>query len=295
MLKLRVPATSANLGPGFDCLALALDLWNEVSFEEGERFEYKVTGEGAPQLNGQADNLLVRAFRETYRVCGRAVPAGMKIVAHNGIPVGSGLGSSAAAIVTGLVAANHFLGSPLGEAGLLRLAAGLEGHPDNAAAALLGGLVVTIVEDGEVIARRYGVAALSVVVAVPEADWPTGLARSVLPASYPLADAVYNLGRTPLVVEALRAGDLALLQQVMDDRLHQPYRLGRIPGAEGALRAARERGAAALSGAGPGVIAFVSPDSAEDVRTSMISAFAAAGVRARGFITASTPRGIQQV
>lgn len=295
MLKLRVPATSANLGPGFDCIGLALDLWNDVSLEEADAYSYEVQGEGAAVLNGKANTLLTRAFLRAYEVCGRPAPRGMRIRARNGIPVSSGLGSSAAAILIGLYAANELLERPLDQPALLELANGLEGHPDNVSAALLGGLAVSAVDGGAVIARSYEIPELTTVVIVPDVDWPTQTARSVLPDSVSRADAVYNVGRAVLVFEALRLGDLDLLRRTMDDRLHQPFRLARVPGGEAAWRAGREFGAAALSGAGPSIIAFVQKDTAKRAQSQMISAFQEAGISSRGFVTRPSPRGIHTI
>ncbi len=293
---MRVPASSANLGPGFDCLGLALDLWNEVSFaQEGDHFVYEVEGEGAEVLHGLSDNLLRQAFLHAYQAWGSRPPPGMKIRARNGIPMSSGLGSSAAAILAGLCGANELLGGPLEKPDVLGLATELEGHPDNAAAALFGGLVVSVTDGDQIITRRFDIPPLTAVVITPDADWPTRTARAVLPASISRADAVYNIGRAVLVVEALCSGDLELLQLAMDDRLHQPYRLPQIPGAESARRAGREYGAAALSGAGPSIIAFVPHEAAQSAQASMISAFTEVGVRARGLITGPSQTGIHKI
>jgi homoserine kinase len=296
MFTLRVPASSANLGPGFDCLGLALDLWNEVSVaRDGDQFIHEVEGEGAEVLNGTSSDLLRQAFLHAYRAQGSRPPPGIKIRARNGIPMSSGLGSSAAAILAGLCGANELLGEPLEKQDVLRLATELEGHPDNAAAALFGGLVVSVTDGDQILTRRFDIPPITAVIVTPAADWPTRTARAVLPASVSRADAVHNIGRAVLVVEGLRSGDLELLQRAMDDRLHQPYRLPQIPGAELARRAGREYGAAALSGAGPSIIAFVPREAAQRAQASMVSAFAEAGVHARGFITGPSQAGIHKI
>jgi len=279
MLKIRVPATSANLGPGFDCLGLALDLWNEISFEPADKTTYHVTGEGADKLNNRSRNLLTSSFAHVHKVCGKKLTR-VKIEAHNNILLSSGLGSSAAAIIAGLYGANELLGKPLDGNALLKLATDTEGHPDNVAPALFGGLVVSAMNADEIITRRYEIPSLTVVIVKPDMHWPTKVARSVLPKSVSRKDAIFNIGRTTLVVDALRNGDLDLLQKVMDDRIHQPYRMKHIPGCENAWKAARKFGAAALSGAGPSIIAFVPPEAKEQAQAAMLAAFGRAKVEA---------------
>jgi homoserine kinase len=184
------------------------------------------------------------------------------------------------------------LGKPLDESALLKLATETEGHPDNVAPALLGGLVVSAMIADEIITRRFEVPALTVVVVKPEVHWPTKVARSVLPKSVSRQDAIFNIGRTTLVLDALRNGDLALLQKVMDDRLHQPYRMSHIPGCENAWKAARKFGAAALSGAGPSIIAFVPPEAKEETQAAMLAAFRQAKVDARGLFSHPSSVGV---
>ena len=294
MIKIRVPATSANLGPGFDCLGLALNIWNEISFEPAEKITYKVSGEGAEKLNKGTKNLLTKAFTLVYEICGKEMK-GAKICAHNEIFMSSGLGSSAAAIVAGLFGANKMLGNRLTENELLKLATDMEGHPDNVAPALLGGLVVSAVADKEIITRRYEIPDFTIVLVKPNLEWLTKTARSVLPKSISRADSIYNIGRTALVVDALRNGDLDLLQKVMDDRIHQPYRLKHISGGMSAYKKAKQFGAAALSGAGPSIIAFVPPKIAEQAKTEIQSVFEERGIETRGIITTPGSKGVHCV
>lgn len=290
MIKIRVPATSANLGPGFDCLGLALNIWNEVSFEPAEKIAYHVTGEGAEKLNKGTKNLLTKAFTLLYETCGKNMK-GVKICAYNEIIMSSGLGSSAAAIVTGLLGANEMLNNPLNENELLKLATELEGHPDNVAPALLGGLVVSIISGNEIITRRYEIPGFTIVIVKPSIDLPTRVARAVLPKSFSRTDAIYNIGRATLVVDALRNGDLDLLQKVMDDRIHQPYRLKHISGGMIAYKTAKRYGAAALSGAGPSIIAFVPPENAEMAKKEISAIFEERGIETRAFITSPSNQG----
>jgi homoserine kinase len=295
-INIHVPATTANLGPGFDCLGLALDLWNHIRVETGDPaapgLRYRANGEGADTLNQSTDNLLTRSFMRLYEVCGQKIPQSLGIYAENNIPLSSGLGSSAAAIVAGLAAANRLLAHPLNEAALLELGSEIEGHSDNVAPALMGGLVVSTCCGPEIISRRFDLPPLTLVIIQPEVDLPTKVARSVLPDSVSRDDAIFNIGRAVLVTEALRSGDLHLLAQVMEDKIHQPYRLRHIPGGEAAYLAAKSCGAVALSGAGPSLVAFVEPANAQKVKGLMMAAFGEAGIGSRAFITHPSPRGV---
>ncbi len=294
MIKIRVPATSANLGPGFDCLGLALNIWNEVTFEPADKLTYQVTGEGAEKLNKGTRNLLTKASALLHDTCGKKM-YGLKICAHNEIMMSSGLGSSAAAIVAGLFGANEILSRPLNDNELLKLANEMEGHPDNVAPALFGGLVSSVLAGDEIISRRYEIPEFTIVIVKPNADWPTRVARAVLPKSVSRTDAVYNIGRATLVVDALRSGDLELLQKVMDDRIHQPYRLKHIAGGMSAYKTAKRFGAAALSGAGPSIIVFVAPDKAEQTKAEVMWAFEERGIMTQGLITQPSMMGVHRV
>ncbi len=277
--RVSVPASSANLGPGFDTLGLALNLWNETEFTSGApRFRLEVQGEGADRLPASQKNLIYTALIHTLRAARQSPPAGLHIRCLNRIPLGAGLGSSAAACLTGILAANQFLNGVFDRAQVIALAAELEGHADNAAPAALGGLTVVAHGASGLLARRVAAPDLAAVVVTPEFHLPTKKARAALPDAYPRTDAIANIGRTALVVEALRTNDRALLAEVIGDSLHQPYRLPLIPGAAEALAAANGLGApAALSGAGPSLIAFPA-DEPQNVGAAMQAAFAAAGL-----------------
>lgn len=293
-ITVRVPATTANLGPGFDTLALALDLWNEASFtlQEGG-LSIQVQGEGAHRLAQDRDNRVALAVEACYAQLGRTLP-GLSIRCTNHIPIGSGLGSSASAVLMGLLGANALCGEALSRAEILELAIRLEGHPDNAAAALYGGLaIIAQQEPGDWLVRRFNIPRWQAAVVLPGLDFPTGKARAALPKEVSRQDAVFNVGRTALVVEALRTGDLALLAQVMEDRLHQPYRLPLIPGAAHAVQAARQAGAvAAISGAGPSIIAFTRDDPTLAGR-AMAAEFRKAGIETRFFAVQSSNCGAE--
>ncbi len=298
VITIQAPATTANLGPGFDCLGLALELWNKTTFTiEGSGHKVKIRGEGNELLPQDSRNLILRSALRLYQVAGAPLPQGLSIQCENNIPLGSGLGSSAAAIVTGLVGANRLLDEALSSDEILRLAVSIEGHPDNVASALSGGLTLVAMAGEGVIARHFQVAPLVLALAVPAIHLPTSVSRAALPRQVPLSDAVFNLGRTAFVIEALRTGDLTLLSKVMDDRLHQPYRMKLIPGIEDTFNAARKSGAAAvaLSGAGPSVIAFAPPENgmntAQKIGDAMVAAFTNAGVQARSMVLKISQRG----
>jgi len=286
---IRVPATTANLGPGFDCLGLALDLWNEAEFSvEGEKLHVTVENEGQDRLPTDRTNMVAYAFRSFYHHQRLKLPTGLRISCHNNIPVGSGMGSSAAGVLLGLLGACAISGRPAAAEELLTLAAALEGHADNVAAALYGGLTVAVATGSSWLVRRFEVPALQAAVVLPDVRLSTREAREALPRQVPFTDAVFNAARTPLVVEAFVRGDMDLLNRSMDDRLHQPYRLKLIPGGAEALAAGRAAGAAvALSGAGPSMIAFCAGD-AQPAGQAMLQAFERAGVQARLFLTQTT-------
>ena len=258
-IHVRVPATSANLGPGFDALGLALALHNEVMAEEADGVDVSLRGEGATELARDADNMVVRGVRLAYDAAGRPF-RGVRLECVNRVPLARGLGSSAAAWVGGLAAGNALLGSPLDRDGLLALAARAEGHPDNVAAAIFGGLTVSCVTADTVTAVSLPVPrALQWVVLIPEATNATADARAVLPTAVPRADAVFNVQRVALLLASLQTGRPAALRTALDDRLHQPYREKLFPWMRGVTSAAIAAGAlgCVLSGAGPSLLAVV--------------------------------------
>lgn len=285
MVTVRVPATTANLGPGFDALGLALALYNEIRVTRASHTSIALHGEGEKTLPRDEHNLVYQAMQRLAQEARTSLPP-VHLHMRNRIPLQSGLGSSSAAIVGGLVAARTLLNVPLSEKDLLRLAVALEGHPDNVAPALLGGLVIVAAyEEGPLVARVPTPPDLRVVVVLPEVHVSTEEARRLLPAQVSLTDAVFNLSRTALVVHALRQGDYDLLARAMVDRLHQPYRKALIPGYDGVITAAREAGASAviISGSGPAVAAFA-PEGHERIAGAMVDAFARAGVTARAWV-----------
>jgi homoserine kinase len=261
-----VPASSANLGAGYDCLGVALELTDRIEVEvrgwsRGE-IELTIDGEGRDELTEDRDNRFVRGL-EAALVAGRGdLPGGVgwRITMRNRIPISRGLGSSAAATVAGVVAANALMGDPLDRDALLRIATSVEGHPDNAAAALLGGFVVSASTADGVEAIRFDVPReLRAVLFIPELRLSTDAMRRALPRNVPLADAVANLGAVGVGVAGLAAGRTDLLARMTVDRLHEPYRAKVFPQLPQLVGAAREAGAlgACLSGAGSTILAFV--------------------------------------
>jgi len=258
-----VPASSANLGSGFDCFAVALSLKLRAELWHGDEpgITLNARGEGAPRPDERADdNLLIRAFREALRVSLAPGAAAWRLEVSSMIPAARGLGSSAAAIVAGVV-----LGAAVGrrqvEADeLLELASRLEGHPDNVAAALYGGFTVALTDgDGHIALRRFRVPEAWIPVAfIAQRESLTSEMRAALPAAVPHAAAARQAGRTALLAAAVMTSDAGLLRTAMTDELHQPYRLPLLPGAGELIEMAYDRGAAGacLSGAGPTVLAI---------------------------------------
>jgi homoserine kinase len=263
--RVRVPATSANLGPGFDSLGLALSLYDVVeAWIDPEGLSIEVTGEGAGTADDGEAHLVIRAMRETFKILD-GQPPGLALRCANRIPHGRGLGSSAAAIVSGVLAARALTddgAARLPDDAVLRLAAGFEGHPDNVAACLLGGLTVAWTgPDGPRAVRLSPRPAIVPAVFIAPKSLSTEHARGVLPETVPHADAAANAGRSALLIAALTsdtASDPGVLLDATQDRLHQAYRAGVMP--ETAQLVARLRAAgvpAVVSGAGPSVLAFL--------------------------------------
>ncbi len=269
-LLVRVPASTSNLGPGFDCLGLALSLFLEVRLtpHAGAGHEIDRRGPGEGELPLPRDDLLLRAFE---RARGE-LQGHYRFEVTSEIPIGRGLGSSGAAIVAGLLLARE-LGARLPEEALLSEGIALEGHPDNVAAALFGGLTLCTRGNGGrwMLLTPPLAANLGFAVAWPAQPLATKRARAVLPASVPFADAAENPRRLALLLEGLRSGERELVAAGAEERLHVRYRLPLLPGAERALEAAREAGAwaATLSGAGSGLVAVGARDAMEPVAQAM--------------------------
>ncbi len=273
-VTVRVPATTANLGPGFDCLGMALQLHNTVAVQVTRgRLDVRIEGEGAKDLRWGEENRVLRGIRQAFEEAQQR-PPGLTLEQTNEIPLGRGLGSSAAATVAGLVAGNVLCGNRLSQDQLLMLATELEGHPDNVAPALLGGLVIVVRHKDQLL--HYKIPApvdLKAALFVPDFVMPTEEARRVLPTQIPRDNAVHNLGRVALLVASLIQGRYEFLDAATRDRLHQPYRESIFPAMPELLQAAREAGAlgAFLSGAGSTILALCH-DNAQAVADAMAKA-----------------------
>lgn len=297
MVRVQVPASSANLGPGFDTLGMALQLYNIIEMEEiktGNIIE--VEGEGAEEISRDNNNIVYQAAQSVFKLADYQ-PQGIRIKLINNIPIARGLGSSAAAIVGGIVAANFISGEKLSEKELLTLATSIEGHPDNVAPALLGGIIVSAMDDEEV--KYLKIAPpnnLKCVVAIPDFLLSTSSAREVLPQNINLNDAIFNISRASLLVGAFMNGDLSLLNVAMDDKIHQPYRSSLIPGMKKVFAAAKLAGArgVALSGAGPTLIAF-SDQNWELIAKVMKETFIENGIQAKVLILEPNPIGARSL
>ena len=284
-VHVRVPATSANLGPGFDALGLALTLYNDVVAEEREGVSVAIEGEGAERLARDASNVVARGVKLAYEAAGRTFK-GCALECVNRIPTARGLGSSAAAWVGGLAAGNALCGSPLSRDTLLALAARAEGHPDNVAAAVFGGLTVSCgTRDGVTAVTLPVPTSLAWIVLVPEVTSATAEARALLPRSVPREDAVFNVQRVALLLAGLQLARPSALSVALEDRLHQPYRLKLFPWMPEVAAAARAAGAlgCVLSGAGPSLLAVAAADGGS-VGRAMEQALGRTGVRGKARI-----------
>ncbi len=257
MIKVRIPATSANLGSGFDSLGLAVTLYNYVFMEEADGVHIDTID--SVNIPTDDTNLVYTTAKRLYEICGRPF-YGLRILQENNIPMARGLGSSSACIIGGLFGANELLGRPVSRDDLINIAATIEGHPDNVTPAILGGLVTTAMDGGRVYYVKQEIAKdLRFVTLVPDFELQTSVAREALPKEIAYRDAVFNLSRAALMSVSLYSGKYENLRVAADDRLHQPYRLALIPGAEKAVAMAYELGAYAayISGAGSTIMAVI--------------------------------------
>ena len=256
--SVRVPASSANLGPGFDALGLALGVYLECRFRRSDRLSISVSGRDSAAISTGADNLIWRTAQAVADGHGMQLPP-IELEIRNDIPLGKGMGSSAAALTTGVIIADVLLELGWKPLRILDEAARLEGHPDNVAACTLGSIVASAIDCGGV-ARAVRIelpAHFGVAIVVPDFVLPTTHARSVLPAAYTKEDAVFNVQRAALLIAALATGNTTAFPAALEDRFHQPYRTALVPGLEEILKL-RAPGllGCALSGAGPSILVF---------------------------------------
>ena len=284
-VRVRIPATTANCGPGFDTLGIACTLYNEVVLElDGpkESVQLSLTGDGADTLPTNDRNLVLRSVRMVLERA-NAYDSGIRLSMHNVVPLSRGLGSSSAAIIGGLVAANTMLGTPFTKPELLDMATKIEGHPDNVAPALYGGFTVSVVQGERVVCLQLPIPeTLQLVVCIPDFRLSTHKARQAIPTTIPHQDAVFNVSRTALLVGALATGRTEYLSDALDDRLHQPYRAPLIPGMTEVFAAGIKAGAlgVTMSGAGPSLMAYTT-EKAEAVGEAMVKEFSAQGISSR--------------
>jgi homoserine kinase len=287
-VTVAVPATSANLGPGFDCLGVALSLHNQFTFSllptDSPEVVIEVTGEEAARVKTDHSNLAYQSFAKLYSHLGKKTPP-VKIEIHLKVPLARGLGSSATAIVGGLVGANLLAGSPLTQTDVMRLAIAIEGHPDNVVPALLGGCRLTAAREDE----NWDVCLIPwhsdivPVLAIPNFELSTHQARSILPDSISRADAIFNIAHLGLLLRALSEGRTDWLQTALADRLHQPYRQSLIPGYEAVRMAAigADAHGVVISGAGPTLLALTDKQHAEAVSDAISQAWATQRIGSR--------------
>jgi homoserine kinase len=274
-VSFRIPASTANLGPGFDALSLALTRYLTVTLEPAEMLEIVATGEDIKAIPTTTDNLIYRVAQSAAVHHRRALPP-FRMEIHNEIPLARGMGSSAAAIIAGLTVYELLANDTLDEQELFATAFDFENHPDNLSAALYGGLVAAAAaEDGKVMVSRLTIPVkLSAVLVIPSFELPTGKARAVLPPKYSFQDVVFNIQRAALTIAALTTGNLPMIREAMRDRVHQPYRAKLIPGLDEIL-SFEMKGllGAVLSGAGPTVFALAEPGYEGQVGQKLVDIF----------------------
>ena len=256
-VQVKVPATSANMGSGYDSIGIALDLYNTITLEECDHID--ITDVNGQDIPTDESNLIYQCAKKIYDICGKPLP-GLRIVEDCNIPQTRGLGSSSACTVAGILGANALLGNPLDQENIIDLAASIEGHPDNSTPAILGGFCVALLEYGKVWSVRVPMnGRVDFITFIPDFELSTEKARAVLPKTIDHHDAVFNLARAALLAGSLTTGKLENLGVAVGDCLHQPYRFDLIPQGQDVVYAAKRMGAlgAFISGAGPSIIAVV--------------------------------------
>jgi homoserine kinase len=296
-VTIQVPATTANIGPGFDCLGAALNLYNRFSFTpQMDALTITASGVNADRVGLNADNMVYTSFAKLFTHLGKPVP-GVKIDLHMEVPLARGLGSSATAIVGGLMGANALAGNPLSLQELADLATEIEGHPDNVVPALCGGcrLSATGVDRAWEVSELAWHESVIPVVAIPAFELSTHDARQVLPETYSRSDVVFNMAHVGLLMQGLATGNADWLKAGLQDRIHQPFRKALIAQYDQVQAAAIAAGAHGLviSGAGPTLLALTTQDCAEGVRSAMVGAWESAGISAQALVLDLDRQGAQ--
>jgi len=291
-VTVKVPATTANMGPGFDCMGMALDIFNTISVRLSKELHISITGQGKDTLSKGPDNMVYRGFAAVFQARRKEIPT-VTLRCTNRIPLRRGLGSSAAAVVGGMVAANVMCGKRLPLVEILRLAEAIEGHPDNVAPALLGGCQIVIRNEGRLISSPVPLApGLKCVLLIPDFEIPTDKARAALPKSIPMKDAIYNIGRAALLGTSLAMGTVDALRLATQDALHQPPRTSLFPSMGCIFQAALDAGAHGvfLSGSGSTILALAGKGE-ERVAEAMLSEARNLGISAITKVARPWPKG----
>ncbi len=293
-ISVKVPATTANIGSGFDCLGMALPIYNTVTIEEtvlpGTGIEINVMSEDDTEedfamehIPTDENNIVYKAVELLYNSIGQN-PAELKITIKSQIPIARGLGSSAAVIVGGLLAANELLGKPADEAALLSIATEVEGHPDNVTPAIVGGLVLTSQEeDGSILYRKLKwPEEWHITVCIPDFELATEIARSVLPKEVPMEDATFNARRLAMFIEAIHSKDAELMKLALQDKLHQQYRMKLVPGLCEIIENLKHEEnvlGCVLSGAGPSILVVSQKNNLEKIKSIVSETWANLNVK----------------
>ncbi len=291
-VKVKVPATTANFGSGFDCLGMALPLYNEITLEEnvlpGSGIEINILTESeetafTEHIPTDESNIVYKAIELLYNSIGQE-PSDLTITIKTEIPIARGLGSSASVIVGGLIAANELLGRPADTTALLSIATAVEGHPDNIAPAILGGLILSsLEEDGSVLTERLEWPdEWHITVCIPEYELSTDISRSVLPKEVPMADATFNARRLAMMIKAIYTKDVDLMKIALQDKLHQPYRMKLVPGLSKIMENLKHEEnvlGCVLSGAGPSILVISEKNDLDRINSIVSSTWADLNVK----------------
>ena len=281
-ISVKVPASTSNLGPGFDCIGMALPIYNTITIEEtvlpGTGIEINVINDSesaddmlTEHMPMDENSIIYKAVELLYNSIGQT-PSELKITVQSQIPIARGLGSSASVIVGGLLAANELLGKPADEVALLSIAAEVEGHPDNVTPSIVGGLVLTSLEDdGSVVYRKLDwPEEWQITVCIPDYELSTEISRSVLPKEVPMHDAVFNAKRLAMFIQAVNTKDANLMKMALHDRLHQPYRMKLVPGLDKIMENLKHEEnvlGCVLSGDGPAIVVISQKNNLDRIKS----------------------------